>query len=97
MGVNRANAEEVFVRLYKKVRRREGSASNFNKEGHVQITKARGVFDRGVGTTNWTREMFVVYKALRLNHPVVYTFVDFAGEPVLCTFYHQEFREASYI
>ena len=88
--VNRANAEEVFVRLYEKGKCRERSAL-FDKGNHVRITKARGVFDRGY-TPNWTREIFVVDRVLRWNHPVVYTLVDLAGEPVLGTFYHQELQ-----
>lgn len=82
---------QVWHNLYPEYKQKPSLNFKLNIGDNVRISKDKGVFDKGY-YANYSREVFVVHKAIRRN-PVVYVLKDYNGSIIKGTFYEQELQK----
>lgn len=82
--IQTADANKLWIRRYERTTPKKVSTRIMTRD-HVRL------FARGYGE-KWTREVFVVNKALDQSDPVTYKVVDLADEPIDGRFFTQKLQ-----
>lgn len=92
--VTKENEQDLFDRIYSKMKKVSHKKPKFNVGDHVRVSKFKHVFEKGY-TPNWTTEIFTVTRRHRAS-PLTYNLKDYQGQPIAGRFYEHELQRVKY-
>jgi hypothetical protein len=91
VDVNIKNEDQVWLNLYGD--QKQKLKLKFKIGDNVRLSKSKRAFEKGY-TSNWTKEIFVIYQIKKYNIPV-YVVKDQMDEIVQGVFYEQELQKVT--